>query len=322
MLIIGPSNIGDTVLAAPAIAAVRRRWPAGHLTLVLGARALPLYAGDPRVQTLVDADAYGSVTGRLRLAWALWRFRPQVVVDLRHTALPLLLKPGRWWRYLRQPPRRLVHMRDRHLWKVRSQAPEAAAEAARAGEGALWRSPKDVAQVEQLCRRWPLDGRRPLVVICPGARSPIKRWSGAGFAAVADRLIETCQAEVVLSGEPKEEPIIREVAQAMRHPAHQAVGLVTVRQLGVLMARAALVITNDSASLHVASAMNTPTVALFGPTREDQYGPTAARHRLLRRRLFCAPCEQPRCAFNHECMRFISPEEVFAAARELLKPLP
>jgi ADP-heptose:LPS heptosyltransferase len=96
------------------------------------------------------------------------------------------------------------------------------------------------------------------------------------------------------------------------------VGLVTIRQLGVLMQRSHLVITNDSASLHLASALQVPTVAVFGPTDADKYGPTSAQSRTIRRRLFCAPCEQALCRFNHECMRFVSADEVYNAASELL----
>ena len=77
-------------------------------------------------------------------------------------------------------------------------------------------------------------------------------------------------------------------------------------------------ITNDSAALHLASAVRVPTVAVFGPTDAEKYGPTAVRSRTVRRQLFCAPCEQSLCRFSHECMRFISPEEVYAAARALL----
>ena len=89
--------------------------------------------------------------------------------------------------------------------------------------------------------------------------------------------------------------------------------------VGALMQRAALVITNDSASLHLASALYIPTVAIFGPTDADKYGPTATQSRTIRRHLFCSPCEQALCRFSHECMRFISAEEVYEAAKQLLR---
>ena len=106
ILVIGPSNIGDAVLASDVIAALHREHPDAHLTLVVGARAQGLFQGDPRIHTLMNTDAYRSPVGRLKLARSLWRFHPQLVVDLRHTLYPLLLKPASVWRYLRQPPAR------------------------------------------------------------------------------------------------------------------------------------------------------------------------------------------------------------------------
>lgn len=312
---IGPSNIGDAILALEAIAAVRAQHPAAHLTLVVGSRAAQLFAGDPRIQTLVETDRFESLPGRVRLAVALWRHHPQVVVDLRHTLYPMLLVPWRMFRYVWPPPRRLVHRQDRYLWMLRRQVPGLAL----SNGPAWWASLQDTAHIERLWTRWQLEPQAPVVVICPGARSHIKRWFAQGFAQVADRLITECRTQVVFSGEPEEEPVVEEIRAAMRRPAHSAVGLTTIRQLGVLMARARLVITNDSAALHLASSVQVPTVALFGPTDERKYGPRAPRHRVVRKRLFCAPCEQALCRFAHECMRFVTPDDVFAAARQLLE---
>ncbi|PIQ83186.1 MAG: lipopolysaccharide heptosyltransferase II [Candidatus Omnitrophica bacterium CG11_big_fil_rev_8_21_14_0_20_63_9] len=321
ILIIGPSNVGDAILASDVVASVRARYPHAHLTLVVGSRASAVFAGDPRVQALVDTGAFDSALGRLQLARSLWRYHPHLIVDLRHTLYPLLLKPLRAWRYFLWPPRRVAHMRDRHRWKLRAQLPQLTASGdAATAESPVWISPKDQAHVDGLCRRWQLAPERPLVVVCPGARSHLKRWMIEGFARVADRLIAEDGVEVVLSGEPEEKPIIEEIVALMARRPHLAVGLTTIRQLGALMQRARLVITNDSASLHVASAMRAPTLALFGPTDAAKYGPTAPRSRTLRRRLVCSPCEQPQCRFNHECMRFLSPEEVYDAARQLLEP--
>lgn len=320
ILVIGPSNIGDAILAGDVVTVVRAAYPQAHLTLVVGTRAAAVFAGDLRVQALVDTAPFDSVLGRVQLARSLWRYHPHVVVDMRHTLYPMLLKPLRAWRYLLSPPRAMRHMRDRHRWKLHAQLPGLTPP----GEGLAWPhsvcvSPKDEAHVEGLSRRWRLASDRPLVIVCPGARSHLKRWTVEGFARVADRLVDERHAEIVLSGEPEEKPIIEEIVERMHHRPHLAVGLTTIRQLGALMRRAGLVITNDSASLHLASAMGVPTLAIFGPTDETKYGPTAPRHRTIRRRLVCSPCEQPQCRFNHECMRFISAEEVYDAARELLE---
>ncbi len=319
VLVIGPSNLGDAVLASDVITQLHTQFPAAHLAVVVGSRALAFFNQDSRIHTLVDVDLFDAPLGRLKLAWSLWRYHPQIVVDLRHTLYPLLLTPWRAWRFFRQPPRSISHWRDRYLWKLHAQVPSHSAPA-HATE--LWHSEQDAAHVAHLWKRWQLDGTHPVVILCPGARSHIKRWLATGFSRVADRLIEAAHAVVILSGEPAEHPIIDEVAGGMTHRPLIAVGLTTPRQLGVLMQRSHLVITNDSASLHLASAAGATTLALFGPTDPAKYGPTAPRHRTMRRQLFCTPCEQSRCRFSHECMRFLDPDEVYEAAVAFLHGAP
>jgi lipopolysaccharide heptosyltransferase II len=322
ILVIGPSNIGDAILASDVIAAISQAFAEAHVTLAVGARAKAVFAGDPRIHSLVDLDQFSTLRGRLRLCAALWGYRPQIVVDLRHTLYPLLLKPLSAWRYARQPPAHIAHMRERHLWKLRAQVPRMAS-TLNADDGgtlprALWSSATDASKVETLWRRWQLDPAMPLVLICPGARSHLKRWTVEGFAQVADRLIAARRAHVIFAGEPDEEPIVHDIQGLMTQRAPSAVGLTTIRQLSLLMQRADLVITNDSAALHCASTVRVPTLALFGPTDAVKYGPTAPVTRTIRRTLFCSPCEQSLCRFDHECMRFISADDVFEAACALL----
>ena len=320
IVVIGPSNIGDAVLVAPGVAQLRAWCPAMHVTLVVGERAIPLFRDDPRIQTLLDAGRYDGAWGRVRLALTLWRAHPDLIVDFRHTLYPWILTPWSAWRHLLRPPRALTHMRERQWWLLHRQVPSILRRGQfshalnRDPRTVIWWSEQDEAHVKTLMQRWQLDVRGRVVVICPGARSHLKRWTTEGFARVADRLIEDAGAQVVFSGEPDERPIIEEIMSLMRRRASNAVGLTTARQLAALMSRVPLVVTNDSAALHLASAVGTPTVAIFGPTDDAKYGPTAPRSRVIRRRLFCAPCEEAVCRFSHECMRFISPEEVYAAA--------
>lgn len=320
VLVIGPSNIGDAILISGVVGCLRQLLPQAHLTLAVGERAQALFAEDTRIQALIDLSHFESGFDRLKLLFEFQRYWPHIVVDLRDTLYPFLLKPHLAFRYLARPPQAIAHMRSRHLWKLKKQLPgrfRAALEDQPAP--VFWFSAKDKMQIDTLYRRWNLNPARRLVVICPGARSHIKRWTAEGFAHLADALITEGNAEIVFSGEAEERSIIDETLGFMHNRAHTTVGLTTIRQLGVLMQRAGLVVTNDSASLHLASAVNTPTIAIFGPTDADKYGPTAARNRIIRRQLFCSPCEQALCAFNHECMRFIRPEEVLRAAKSLLK---
>ncbi|HEX9780912.1 MAG TPA: glycosyltransferase family 9 protein [bacterium] len=318
VLVLGPSNIGDGILVSPVIQRLHARVPSARLTLCVGERAIALFEDDPRIGTLVCLDDFPGVWGRLRLLGLLWRLRPAWLVDLRRTALPVFWRPWRIMAYIRPAPRALIHMRDRHLWRLGRQVPAARGAADRTDAASLWLSEQDRRHAESLLSRFGVPAGARIALLCPGARSHIKRWTAAGFAEVADRLAGERGLEIVFSGEPEEREVVAEVLGLMRARAHNAVGLTTIRQAGALMRRAAVVITNDSASLHLASACNVPTVAMFGPTDARKYGPRAAHRRVLRRQLFCSPCERALCRFNLECMRFISPEEVYHAACELL----
>jgi len=315
ILLISLSNIGDAVLMSPVIARLSEQFPQASLTLLIGQRARALFAGDPRVHELVCFEDFPGWTGRLRLVGLIWRLRPDLLVDMRQTILPLVWKPWRAWRYVWPLPKQM-HRQPRHLRRLSRQAGLRLGE--EDGQPSLWISPEDQQHVEQLIRRWGLAAGKRLVIICPGARSHIKRWYTDKFCALADRLIEEADADVVFTGEPDESEILHDVMTGMRHPAHNAVGCTTVRQLAALMQRAHLVITNDSASLHVAGAVRTPVLALFGPTDPAKYGPTGAHDRVIQRRLFCVPCERSLCRYAHECMRFIDANEVYEAARAML----
>jgi len=307
---------------SPVVARLHGAYPSAHLTLLVGERARAVFANDPRIRQVWCMEEWSGLAGRLRLVWAVWQLRPDALIDLRQTVLPLLWKPWRLLRALWPLPRAVTHMRERHLWRLARQAPRLDPAATGINGQSVWISSDDHALVDRLLTRWGVDHAKPLVVICPGARSHIKRWPADRFAQVADRLIAQHRVEVAFTGEPEEMSMIQEVLRSMQHRAHNAAGSTTLQQLAALMQRAGLVLTNDSASLHLACAVHAPVLALFGPTDPRKYGPTGPQDRTLQRKLFCVPCERALCRFNHECMRFLSADEVYDAATTLLNQTP
>ena len=95
--------------------------------------------------------------------------------------------------------------------------------------------------------------------------------------------------------------------------------LTDIRQLSALMKRAKLVLTNDSAPLHIGCAAGVKVLALFGPTDAKKYGPTGEFDMAISKPLSCAPCESATCAHNLECMKLITPQEVFEAAKMMVE---
>lgn len=316
VLFITLSNVGDAILSLPALDLVRQVRPGARVTVLAGARSAPVFAGRPEV-----AEAIAQVR---RASWrsslALWRrlraARFDVVIDLRHTLWPLLLGAARRSPLLRPAPRHLVRMRERHLWRAQRAL---GVTASAPPPGAMAQAPDDL-----FAAQWLRDERVPegalLVAISPGARSHIKRWTSAGFAAVADRLIAATRCHVLFTGEAGERDVVSGIIGRMAHPqaAHVAAGRTTLGQLAALLRRCRLLISNDSATMHLAAYLDVPVVAIFGPTDPRKYGPAGPRHRILQRRLRCVPCEASLCRYHHECMEEMTADEVFTAAREVL----
>jgi heptosyltransferase-2/heptosyltransferase-3 len=134
----------------------------------------------------------------------------------------------------------------------------------------------------------------PLVCIHPGAGAPVKLWRKEGWARVADALVEGYRAKVILTGSASEEPLVQAIAERMASQPLVAAGQTTLGQLAALMARCRLALGVDSGPLHLAVAVGTPTVHLYGPVDSRTFGPWGdpARHIVLTSDMDCIPCNR------------------------------
>ncbi len=136
-----------------------------------------------------------------------------------------------------------------------------------------------------------------------------------------DRLIEE-GASVFFSGSPEEKGLIEPIISRMRHKAENLAGKADLRTGAAIISRLDLFITNDSAPLHLASAMGTPTVAIFGPSKSNETGPYGNIHRVVEKDYRCRQtCDEDVCLYKNykECMESISVEDVMKAATEVLE---
>jgi heptosyltransferase II len=155
---------------------------------------------------------------------------------------------------------------------------------------------------------------RPVVAISPGAVGPSKRWPSAGYAALARQLLADGFAVWVLGG-PNEKPLAAEIADDTQ--ARDLTGN-DLRDAILALACATVAVSNDSGILHVAAALGTPSIGIFGPTSPWHWAPLNPLEATIETtsELSCRPCHKPICRFgHHRCMRDISPEQVIAATR-------
>jgi lipopolysaccharide heptosyltransferase II len=338
VLIIKPCCLGDVLLTTPLVAALRERWPESRITYATGAWSLPMVATSHHIDatiTLPDHWTPGSLLATARelrrhtfeivfvperspvftlLAW-LARIPVRVGLDslgrgFAHTH-PVPLPPGVTHEadlYSRlathiglDPPRRLFFFPD---------------ESSRESAAAL------VSQHRA--------DNRPLVAIHPGGGQnpgmtlPRKRWFADRWAAVADALSRRHGAQVIIVGGPGDEEPAQAVADAMHESSIALVRRWNWGELAALIERCDLFLGHDTGMMHLAVAVDTPVVAVFGPSDPQVYGPYGERGAYIWRPTPESPCfydgaAVPDCPCAMRCMHNVEADGVIAAAEQLLR---
>ena len=312
ILVITLSNVGDVILTTPVIATLAKEFPGARIDVMVGPRGKEVFEKDPRVFKLIIYDKHLPISAKRRLQLKLKKLRYDLVADLRNTVFPLLIAPKHRTSAMQRFPAHVVHSMDKHLYKLHALGltePER--------KSYLYIPQKDTAFVEQLIKDETIS--TPTILINPGAKSHLKRWTPEGFAAVADSLIGECKADVVFIGLEEDRAIVADIIGKMKNKCHDLVGKTNLRQLAELLKRSKLIITNDSAPLHLGCAVGANVLAIFGPTDPKKYGPTGEFDTVISKKLHCSPCESATCAYNYECMTSINPDEVFDAAKMMIE---
>ena len=158
-----------------------------------------------------------------------------------------------------------------------------------------------------------------IVAINPGGDRPNRRWNSDRFAAVADWLVERCNARIIILGGPGETSISQHIKDTMNHDAIDLAGKLTLNDLVYIISQLDLLITNDSAPMHIAAALNTRQVAIFGPENPTLLHPYTLQdnYKIMHKYINCSPCKKNKC--DHiSCLETITVDEVFKAANTLL----
>ncbi len=311
VLIISLSNLGDAVLTLPVFAQVLKSFPGVTLHALAGRGAKEVFEGDERVQKLTIYDKKAGWREKLRLVGQIRSERYDLVIDLRKSALGLLAGARHRNSYF-PSLRKKEHRLERHLGALKGIA-----DAQPSGETFLRIvTPR---QRPDLLKATDTGGRR-LVVAAVGSKSDLKKWPTEHYARLLDRLALSDRCQVLLVGDVHDAADAVKLRSLMRSSPHDFSGKTNYKELCYLLKSAQLVVTNDSAPLHIADALDVPTLALFGPTDPRKYGPRLQKNSdALTRGLFCSPCEKAQCRFgHHECLRDLGVDRVYSRALEIL----
>ena len=162
-----------------------------------------------------------------------------------------------------------------------------------------------------------LEGNRALVAVNPMAKWESKLWDLERFACLADVINENLGAAVIFTGSESDQIAIERIITGMRTKALNLAGKTNLKQLAYLYGKCTVVVSTDTGPMHMAAAMGSPVVAIFGPTSPLRTGPYGTKHRVVRAGLGCSPCFKKSCD-DMSCMKKITADQVFDTAKEVI----
>lgn len=165
-----------------------------------------------------------------------------------------------------------------------------------------------------------VDDTHPIVAIGAGSTNSLaKRWPAENFAKLSDLFDRELHAEIVLLGSAEESSVAAEVAKTKGARPIDLTGRTDLAEATAILSVADLFISNDMGLAHIAAAVGTPTIVIFGPTNETTTRPLGDNVKVIREPVECSPCMLRECPIDHRCMTRISPERVFESAAKMLE---
>jgi lipopolysaccharide heptosyltransferase II len=325
--------IGDVVLTTPVIRSVRNAYPGAFIAYMGEREAVSLLEGNPCLDDIIPFDlSRPSVLEQTRIALLLRRRRFDLAIDLFGNPRSALVTRLSGARVRVGPDRkgrgRLYSIRvhddgsPKSAIEFHTQALTAAGIPVSARTTELFPARAEREAVRLLLRHGDpfIDTARPLVGIHPGASWPAKHWLPERFAALADLLTERDGVQVLFTAGPRDADTIRAI-RAHTGSRVRVVEHLSLRSLAALVSLCSAFVSNDAGPMHIAAAVGTPTIGLFGPGEENIWFPydASSGHRALRADVPCHPCHLDFCNREGdgfmECMKLLTVGRVAAAVR-------
>jgi heptosyltransferase I len=335
ILILKPSSLGDIIQALPVLRLIKRHLPASEIFWWIDSNLAPLLEGDPDLTGIVRFE---------RRRWAAPRHWPEMFRSLRWMRaqnfdwvidLQCLARSGAFaWLANGQFLIGLDEVREgaRGFYDVAVRRASFHTHAADWYLAVLPRLgvpvhnrfqwlPERPAIAAAVQSKWPTGGAR-WIAIQPGARWENKCWPVEYFTELVRQLAKNFpDTRFVILGTTEDQPLGEIIARAGSPRCLNLCGQTSLLEMVEWLRLCRLMVTNDTGPMHVAAALDTPLVALFGPTEPRRTGPYGHRENVLRLDLPCSPCLKSYCAYEkpNECLKAISPVTVFERVQKKLQ---
>jgi heptosyltransferase-2 len=333
-ILIRASNwLGDSVISVPAVRAIKASRPDAHITIAAPAKIAAVWKLVPEVDEIIPIpgrrlfatvrrirrqerfDVAVLFPNSLRVALEVWLggvsrrigYRGHSRAWLLSEIVPEPQKAG--------PPK---HQAVHYLRIAESLGAEVPDEFTAAKKTLNAQRSTSNAQLQSPAQRSTLNSQL-LIALCPGAEyGPAKRWLPERFAEAAKLIGEQRPVKWILFGTKKDAGVGEEIVKALGDGCSNRIGQTTIDQLIDELKGCRLLLTNDTGTMHLASLLEVPVVAIFGSTEPRMTGPLGDGHVVLRHQVECSPCFLRKCPIDFRCMKAVTVQEVVDAVMSVV----
>jgi len=326
ILVRGVNWVGDTVLSYPTVQQLKTLFPKSHLAVLIPSYLVDLWKTFPYVDEIIPFQkkgGIGSLWEDLNLSQSLKErnfdlavilprsFRSALHIYLARIPIRIGYRDEGRSLFLTHGIRRTKEMLRVHRVYYYQKLLEPLGKIEDPPSPQIFLREEDRKWADQVLKDLEIPEGKPLIGMNPGATYGLaKCWYPDRFGEVGKRLSEKWQTRVLLFGKEEERPIVYEILKHMGTKGIDLTGKTGLLQLAALMERCTLLVTNDTGTMHVATAVGTPVVAIFGSTPPLTTGPWGDGHVVVKRDVSCSPCWKRICPTDHRCMELITVDEI------------
>jgi heptosyltransferase-2 len=337
ILVRGVNWVGDTILTYPTVQKLKSLFPHSHLAILVPSHLIDLWKTFPYADEIIPFQkkrGFGSIWEDLNLSQSLKErnfdlaiifprsFRSAFQAYLARIPIRIGYQDEGRSLFLTHGIRRTEEIRRSHRVHYFQKLTDSLGQAEGSSSPRIFLREEDRKWAEQKLRDLGIQDGRPLIGMNPGATYGLaKCWYPERFGELGKRLFEKWKATVLLFGKEEERPIAKEILQHLKEGGIDLTGKTHLLQLAALLERCQLIVTNDTGTMHVATAVGTPVVALFGSTDPSTTGPWGDGHVVIRKDVPCSPCLKRICPTDHRCMELITVDEVEEVVDRKLREL-
>jgi len=314
MLVVTLSNFGDTILTLSTIASLRIAFPEARISVVAGEKVFDLFSNNPEFHEVFLYQKKASLKEKMQFIRQLRKRRFDYVLDLRNTLIPYFIGRPSGSLGLNRRLRRIASRYERYQYlQSLLELPPPTIDAL-----PLY-TQRDHDSLLRTLHSQGLFNVQNLLVVAPGARLHLKRWPTHYFAELINKIVAHTEMIVVLVGDESEHETVQEVeTKITTADVINVCGKISQKELALLVERARLILSNDSALMHMACYYKRPVCVFFGPSDETKYGTTAPQVFTAISDVACRPCEESVCQKQKQCLTSIMPDDVLPQVLSLL----